>query len=165
MPGVEIRDATDADLKGLSALEERTFASDRMAERSFRRLLARPSARVRVAVDSPAGGVGGILGYHLVLMRKNSAVARLYSLAVDARRRGGGLGERLLADAEAVAAGARRSFLRLEVHERNRPAIALYERRGFRPIGRYAAYYADRADALRYEKPLEARGARKKPGT
>lgn len=165
MPGVEIRDATDADLKGLSALEEQSFASDRMAERSFRRLLARPSARVRVAVAAPAGGQGGILGYHLVLMRKNSAVARLYSIAVEARRRGGGLGERLLADAEAVAAGARRRILRLEVHERNRPAIALYERRGYRPIGRYAAYYADRADALRYEKRLEADAVRKKRRT
>ena len=36
----------------------------------------------------------------------------------------------------------------------NLPAIRLYERCGYRLIGRYARYYADKADALRYEKLL-----------
>lgn len=161
MAGVEIRDATDADLPGLSALEEASFASDRMSPRSFRRLLRQPSARLRVAVGARTKA-SGILGYHLVLMRKNSAVARLYSIAVDRRQRGNGVGERLLADAEKAAAAARRRVLRLEVNERNRTAIALYERRGYQPIGRYAAYYADGGDALRYEKPLGAAAARGK---
>ena len=165
MPGVEIRDATDADLKGLSALEERSFAADRMAPRSFRRLIARPSARIRVAVEAAASGRSGILGYHLVLIRNGSSVARLYSIAVDTGKRGAGIGERLLADAEAVAAGARRRVIRLEVHERNRQAISLYERRGYRPIGRYPAYYADRADAIRYEKQIDAGRLRKKRRT
>ena len=42
----------------------------------------------------------------------------------------------------------------------NRRAVALYEKNGFRRIGRYDGYYADGADALRYEKPLtRKRGA------
>jgi len=154
MPGVKIRDAGGDDLDGLSALEARSFASDRMARRNLRRLIGRRTARLRVAAGSRKGGDRAILGYHLVLFRKGSAVARLYSIAVDDRGRGKGLGRRLLADAEAVAADARRRVLRLEVREENRPAIRLYERRGYRQIGRYRAYYADKTDALRYEKRL-----------
>ena len=149
VPGVEIRDAGDADLDGLSALEGRSFASDRMARRNLRRLIDRKTARLRVAA-----GKGGLHGYHLVLFRKGSSIARLYSIAVDDQSRGAGLGRRLLADAEAVAAAARKRALRLEVREDNLPAIRLYERRGYRLIGRYARYYADKADALRYEKLL-----------
>lgn len=157
MSGVTIRDAVRVDLDGLSALEASAFTSDRMSRRGLRRLIGRPSARLRVAAERRDGDVV-ILGYHLVLFRKNSAVARLYSIAVDRKKRGTGLGRRLLADAEAVAAGARRNVIRLEVRPRNRAAIGLYERRGFRAIGRYSRYYDDLSDALRYEKPL-GRGA------
>jgi ribosomal protein S18 acetylase RimI-like enzyme len=120
-----------------------------MAPRSIRRLIGRKSARLRVAV-----GRGELRGYHLVLFRKGSSVARLYSIAVDGTHRGAGIGRRLLADAEGVAAGRRKRALRLEVREDNLSAIRLYQRRGYRLIGRYAGYYADKTDALRYEKPL-----------
>ena len=149
MPGVEIRDAGVADLDGLSALEARSFASDRMARRNLKRLIGRPSARLRVAADE-----GGVHGYHLLLFREGTSVARLYSLAVDDRKRGGGLGRRLLADAEVLAARCRQRVLRLEVREDNLTAIRLYESLGYRLIGRHARYYADTADALRYEKRL-----------
>jgi ribosomal protein S18 acetylase RimI-like enzyme len=154
MSGVKIRDAVRVDLDGLSALEARSFTSDRMSRRGLGRLIGRPSARLRVAAERRADGDVVILGYHLVLFRKNSAVARLYSIAVDRNWRGTGLGRRLLADAEAVAATARRTVIRLEVRPRNRAAIGLYKRRGYRAIGRYSRYYDDFSDALRYEKPL-----------
>jgi ribosomal protein S18 acetylase RimI-like enzyme len=154
MSGVQIRDAVRVDLDGINALEVRSFASDRMSRQGLRRLIGRRTARLRVAAERDAGSGVVILGYHLVLFRKGSAVARLYSIAVDNRKRGIGLGRRLLADAEAVAAAADRRVLRLEVRARNRAAIALYERRGYRRIGRYARYYVDGSDALRYEKPL-----------
>jgi len=93
-------------------------------------------------------------GYSLVLFRKGSSVARLYSIAVDGERRSEGLGRRLLADAEALAIRRKQRVLRLEVREDNLPAIRFYERRGYRLIGRYDRYYADRTDALRYEKQL-----------
>jgi ribosomal-protein-alanine acetyltransferase len=147
--GVEIRDAEDDDLAGLNGLEARSFASDRLSPESLRRLLRRRSARLRVAAKS-----GNLLGYHLVLFRAGASVARLYSIAVDGAVRGGGLGRRLLADAEAVAARNGQKALRLEVREDNMSAIRLYEKEGYRPIGCRRAYYADGADAIRYEKPL-----------
>lgn len=158
--GREIRDAEDDDLAGLNALEARSFASDRMAPQSLRRLLHRQSACLRVASGR---GIVAIHGYHLVLFRKGSSVARLYSIAVDDRRRGHGLGWRLLADAEAVAAGRKARVLRLEVREDNLSAIRLYQRSGYRLIGSYLRYYADKTDALRYEKLLAEPGADRSP--
>jgi len=146
---VVIRDAEDRDLAGLATLEARSFASDRIARRNLRRLIGRPTACLRVAVSAD-----GVRGYCLVLLREGSLVARLYSIAVDAEFRGAGVGRRLLADAERLARRRGRAALRLEVRVNNRRAIALYEKHGFRSIGRYAGYYADGADALRYEKPL-----------
>ncbi len=146
---MHIRDAEDADLDGLQALEARSFVSDRIARRSLRRLIDGSSASLRVAVRRRE-----LQGYHLVLFRKGSLVARLYSIAVDDRHRGAGVGSRLLADAETVALGRGCNVLRLEVREDNAAAISLYERRGYAPLGRYAAYYADGADALRYGKTL-----------
>ncbi len=121
------------------------------------RFLASPSARMRVAVAGNSRQRRGVLGYHLVTVRKGSRVARLYSIAVEAAARGAGLGRRLLADAEAVASALERGVLRLEVREDNAAAIRLYEASGYRLIGRHVAYYADRADALRYEKSLSSR--------
>lgn len=159
MPVVTIRDAEPSDLETLGAVEARAFSGDRLSVRSMRRFISAPSARLRVAVAGNARRRQHVVGYHLVLVRKGSPVARLYSIAVEAAARGSGVGGRLLSDAEAMAIELRRTALRLEVREDNAAAIRLYEASGYRPIGRHAAYYADKADALRYEKPL-GRGER-----
>ena len=52
--------------------------------------------------------------------------------------------------------------LRLEVREKNRPAIALYETLGYVRIGRYEDYYQDGASALRFEKQLTSQENRAK---
>src|SRR5690606_18798336 len=101
--------------------------------------------------------------YYLILVRSGSRVARLYSIAVDGAARGGGVGSRLLDDAEASARRLRRSALRLEVRADNAAAIGLYEARGYRPIGRRVAYYEDRADALLYEKQIGVRAPLRQP--
>lgn len=155
MADMEIRDAGEADLAGLCELETRSFASDRLSRRAIRRFLTAAGARLRVA-----GAGGAVRGYHLVLFRRGSAVARLYSLAVAESVRGSGLAGRLMADAERIASRRRATVLRLEVRPDNRPAIRLYERLGYRKIGVHAQYYADKADALRYEKSLGARAAK-----
>ncbi|HEV2625300.1 MAG TPA: GNAT family N-acetyltransferase, partial [Xanthobacteraceae bacterium] len=59
-----------------------------------------------------------------------------------------------LAAAEQAARRRGRLVMRLEVRERNRRAIARYKKTGYRLFGRHRAYYDDRADALRFDKPL-----------
>jgi ribosomal protein S18 acetylase RimI-like enzyme len=149
---MRLRDARPSDLADLGVLEAEGFPTDRLSRRSMRRLLSAPSARLRVmALD------GGLAGYHLTLFRRGSRVARLYSLVVAPEHRGRGTAEALLADAEALATRAGAHSLRLEVRQDNSRAIRFYARRGYRQIGVVPRYYADMADALRYEKPLAAR--------
>lgn len=147
-----LRRAAASDIDQLVALENAVFDADRISRRSFRQLIDRETAETIVAETD-----GRISGYAMVLFRKGTAVARLYSIAVLPAAGGSGLGARLLEAAEDAAFGHGRMVLRLEVREDNARAIGLYERRGYRRIGRYLDYYADHTSALRYEKLL--RGA------
>ena len=139
-----LRTARPADLPALLALEAR-FPGDRLSARQFRHHLANPRARLRVAVAGE-----NVLGYHLVLLRRGSSLARLYSIAVDEAARGQGLGRRLLADAEAQARAAVCRGLRLEVRQDNAAANALYQAAGYRPLAELQAYYDDGAPGWRY---------------
>ena len=153
-PDVCLRAGIAADLDALLALENFVFATDRCSRRSFRRFLVSPLASVIVAECG-----GRLAGYALVLFRPNSAVGRLYSIAVAPEETGRGIGGRLLAAAEERALARGCMILRLEVHARNVAAIRLYDKAGYRRFGRYAGYYGDGGDALRYEKLLQPRAS------
>ncbi|MHB9800636.1 GNAT family N-acetyltransferase [Pseudomonas sp. MT3] len=66
----------------------------------------------------------------------------------------GGLGGGLLEQAELFAARHGCNVLRLAVRVDNSVAIGLYEWRGYRRSGHIRGFYADAADAWRYEQPL-----------
>jgi ribosomal protein S18 acetylase RimI-like enzyme len=147
---LRVRRAASSDLDDLVALEQRSFSSDRLSRAQYRRHLDSDSALVLVA----SANHHLFLGSAVLFFRKRSAVARLYSLAARPEARGQGVGAALL-EAAAMAARRRGSrALRLEVRTDNAAAIVLYERHGFRRIGRYARYYQDGTDAWRYEKAL-----------
>ncbi|NUO71650.1 MAG: GNAT family N-acetyltransferase [Frateuria sp.] len=149
---VRLRPASPTDLDALVALEERAFSGDRLSRAQYRRHLASPGAAVLVA-DTPDEG---LLGSALVFFRRGSTLARLYSIATAQAARGRGIGTGLLAAAEHAARKRGSRALRLEVRVDNAAAIGLYERAGYRRIGRYTGYYEDGADAWRYEKGLAA---------
>jgi ribosomal protein S18 acetylase RimI-like enzyme len=151
---VRTRAATLADLDAIEALENRSFAHDRLSRRSLRRLLARPTC---IFIVAPADGA--VAGYALALFRTGAVAARLYSIAVDGRSARRGLGRLLVAACEAEAEARGCAALRLEVRADNLGAIRLYQARGYRIFGRHATYYADGGAALRFEKPLGAAAA------
>ncbi|MEO7073166.1 MAG: N-acetyltransferase [Rhodanobacter sp.] len=132
-------------------LEERTFDSDRLSRAQYRRHLDSDSAQVLVASASH----NHFLGAAVLFFRKRSTVARVYSLATQPQARGKGVGTALLRAAEHAARRRACHALRLEVNVRNAKAMRLYERLGYRRIGRYARYYQDGTDAWRYEKTLD----------
>lgn len=148
-PAASVRDARLPDLDRLVALEA-MFPGDRLSARQLRRHLASVTARLRVVERT-----GAVAGYALLFVRRGSAVARLYSIAVDPAQRGAGLGALLLADVEQLARNAGRGILRLEVRADNVAAIALYRRAGYREQGRIPGYYEDGCDALRFDKALD----------
>lgn len=145
----EIRTARASDVDDLAAIENAVFQGDRISRRSFRKLIERDTAETFVAESGAR-----IAGYAVVLFRKGSGVARLYSIAVAPEFGGSGIGRLLLQKAEDIAFDHDRMMLRLEVREDNGRAVSIYERSGYRRIGREAGYYEDGMAALRYEKTL-----------
>lgn len=141
------RKATATDIDELLRLEALSFEGDRLSRRSFRRWL-RHAGCIFLVADQ-----GGVLcGYILVILRKGTHLARLYSLAVDPACRGQGIAARLmeLGEREACETGA--LYMRLEVAGNNEQAIKLYHKSGYLQFGLYQDYYEDHSDALRMEK-------------
>jgi ribosomal protein S18 acetylase RimI-like enzyme len=144
-----IRHATLDDLEQLVALEERCFESDRISRRRFRHLLTRANASTLVAEEG-----GRLLGYVLVLFSRGTALARLYSIAVDREARGRGLARRLLADAEAEALRHGCVSMRSEVRRDNQPSLTLFRSNGYQQFDEVDDYYEDHMGALRFEHTL-----------
>ncbi|MSO93724.1 MAG: N-acetyltransferase [Rhodospirillales bacterium] len=144
-----IRRALLSDIPALTAIENRCFAADRIAPRSFRYLLTRANAAVVVEERR-----GSIRGYAAVLFYRTTPLARLYSIAVDPEWRGRAIGRALILQAEHIAASRKARRLRLEVRVDNRRARAMYRKRGYRQFAVACGYYEDRTDALRLEKTL-----------
>ncbi|MGP0095067.1 MAG: peptidase C39 family protein [Xanthobacteraceae bacterium] len=146
---VQVRRGGYADLRALLDLENEVFHTDRLSRQSLRRFLASPNAELMVAeVD------GRLAGYALVLFRSRASTGRLYSIAISPSCGRRGVGKALLAAAEQAALARHCTFLRLEVHENNAAAIALYRQAGYRQFGRHEAYYGDSGAALRLQKRL-----------
>lgn len=148
-----IRPAQMSDLAALLRIEERSFATDRLSQRSFRYLLSRANAATLVEED----GNGEIRGYAMVLFSRGTSLARLYSIAVDPDHRGKGLGTALLRAAEDAARARDAAYMRLEVRVDDPATQALYRREGYRKFAVQHHYYDDDVDAIRMEKTLAPR--------
>ena len=132
----------------LVRLEER-FPTDRLSRVNLRRLLRHGHASVWVCEQD-----GVLAGNAVVLYRRGTSVARLYSLVVhpDYLRRG--IARALLAAAESEAGKRGCRDLRLEVRPDNLPAIRLYRKDGYAVTGTAEKFYEDGTDALRMRKCL-----------
>jgi ribosomal protein S18 acetylase RimI-like enzyme len=148
-PELRVRAATPGDLDALVELEHRVFATDRLSRRSLQRFLRSPAAEVLVAREN-----AHLVGTAIVLFRRGSLVARLYSIAVAPHAGGRGIASMLLEAAEAAALARDCRRMRLEVHTTNHAAISRYRKSGYSEFGRLRSYYEDSGDALRFEKRL-----------
>lgn len=130
---------TPADPALLARLHAQAFAAP-WSEAEFADLLGQAGV---FAVVEPDG---------FILVRVVLDEAEVLTLAVRPEARRAGLGGRLTGRGAVAAAQAGASRLFLEVAEDNVAARALYDRAGFRPLGRRKAYYAapdgGRTDAL-----------------
>lgn len=129
----------EADPRLLAEIHAQAFAMP-WSQVEFADLLAQPGV---FAVAEAEG---------FILIRVVLDEAEILTLAVRPDARRAGLGGRLTGRGAVEAARAGASRLFLEVAEDNGAARALYERAGFRQIGRRKAYYAapdgGRTDAL-----------------
>lgn len=176
---IVIRRAIAADIPALLAIEEQSFATDRMTRRNFRYAILKAKGVVLVVDcqvgrgpddgpgDSPSDSPSGCpldigsrpVAYGVLAFHAGTPFARLTSFAVAPDSRGRGIARRLLAALEDAASAHGCAGLRLEVRADNVAAIALYTAAGYRRFAVYPAYYEDDMAALRLEKPLRARAA------
>lgn len=152
MDDTPIRLAALDDLDALVGLENRCFTSDRLSRRNFRYMLTDARASTQVWDEE-----GQLRGYVLVLFSKGTALARLYSIAVDAGMRGRGVGRRLIETAEAEALGRGCVSMRSEVRRDNAASLALFERAGYEVFDEVDDYYEDHMGAIRFERTLVPR--------
>jgi len=110
---------------------------------SMMEVLAMPGAEGLIAVDGgslvPNSAAPGPAG--LVLWRRVLDEAEILTIAVLPPWRRLGIGGRMLAAAMASAAAAGAATMFLEAAADNLPALALYGRFDFEPVGRRKGYY------------------------
>lgn len=157
-PGIGIIAAAAAHGPAIAGLHRRCF-DEAWSVLTVRQVLSMPGAFGLLAVPGDGAeppAAPDLLGF--ALCRAVAGECELLSLAVQPRARGQGIGTALLAASidRAREQSATRMFL--EVAEDNGIARQLYERYGFRPIGRRPEYYRRKgrpaATALTYEALL-----------
>ncbi len=129
-------------LAQVAALEALCFPADPWSEGLFRNALENPNTAILLA----EGTDGKVLGYAVL-----SAVldeGSLDNIAVHPSCRRRGIADALLS--ACVRLGREHlAFLTLEVRPANAPAVRLYKKHGFIPVGRRKNYYdAPKEDAL-----------------
>ncbi|NVE00674.1 GNAT family N-acetyltransferase [Massilia sp. BJB1822] len=144
-----IRPAVPADVSALVAIENLCFPGNRLDRRRF--LYQLRTANSATLVDAADGEVRG---YVLLLFRRNSLAARIYSIATHPLHTGKGIAAALVCAAEQLARERGLHWQRLEVRQDNAASLSLFQRHGYRIFGSYADYYHDGMDAVRLEKEL-----------
>lgn len=145
--------ATHDDLDAIDEIERHSFPQP-WPRATFEAELTRELARIDVARTCLGGQVIGFCNYWLVPdpeAKPGDPRGEVHILAIathpDHRRRG--LGAALLGHALDQARAQRIALATLEVRRGNLPAIAMYERAGFRTVYTRRGYYQDNGeDAL-----------------
>ncbi|MBM3141143.1 MAG: GNAT family N-acetyltransferase [Chloroflexi bacterium] len=152
-----LREMTHDDLGAVRRIERRAY-TDAWSRRVFEQELGNALARYEVAVVAPppAGHPARlrwprrdarrpeIVGFFGVWFMQDQL--HLVTVAVDPPRQREGIGARMLLECFAIAGAAELASIVLEVRVSNERARALYERFGFRVVGRLAGYYKDDGD-------------------
>jgi ribosomal-protein-alanine N-acetyltransferase len=133
---MKIDPATAADLDAIDELEQHSFKRP-WPRSTFEAELHREWARLDIVRDD-AGRVIAFCNYWIV-----PPELHVLAIATHPDHRGRGAARELLAHVLASAAQGGCSMATLEVRAGNRPAIALYERAGFRTVHVRARYYQD----------------------
>jgi [ribosomal protein S18]-alanine N-acetyltransferase len=133
----DIRRLTYADLPQVVAIERRAFPTP-WSLAMFVLELSKPAGVCLAATDAR----GGLVGY--LICSRYDVVWHVMNVAVDPARRRQGIATSLLT--ELLDRVGDEAKLTLEVRTSNAPAIALYERFGFRSAGIRPRYYQDNGE-------------------
>ena len=135
---LQIHDAREELLPQVQRIEQQCFSLP--WTEAMLRMQLQPDSHVFLTAETE----GVVIGYVGMLYVLDEGYISNVAVRPDFRRRG--VAEALLRALEARARALRLSFLTLEVRAGNAAAVALYEKRGYRVVGRRKNYY---------EKPTE----------
>lgn len=137
---MEIRDACAGDIERISEIERGCFCVPWTPEQLRTQL--GPGHVFLAAWEN-----GELLGYAGLMYVLDEGYISNVAVAPESRRRGAG--EALLRELGGRAGALGLAFLTLEVREGNGPARALYEKMGYKCVGRRKNYYENpREDAI-----------------
>ncbi|QEO15192.1 ribosomal-protein-alanine N-acetyltransferase [Agromyces intestinalis] len=151
---VLLRRARPDDLDAIMVLERATFVDDAWPVDAMARELANPHAYYLVAVDDDSPD--DVFAYAGLLAPEGGDQGDIQTIAVEAGRRGAGLGRALM---QALIAEARRRGVEsifLEVRADNPVARGLYASLGFAEIGVRRRYYRGGIDAVHMRADVPA---------
>ena len=146
-----IRDVGPDDIPQIVEVEKRCFSLPWTAEQLAGQI--KDAQHEFIAAISPDGTVLGYVGMMYVLDE-----GYISNVATDLPWRRQGIADALIGRLCAICEGLRLSFVSLEVRAGNAPAVALYEKHGFAPVGLRKNYYErPREDAVIMTKFFESR--------
>jgi ribosomal-protein-alanine N-acetyltransferase len=142
MEEITIRQAKLYDVPAMSRIEQDSFSAPWSAEEITKDVTAGGDVYVAVAeCDGEKAGYGEI--------RMIAGEAQVYNIAIAPEFRRRGIGEALLRHMIDKAEQDSCTLVTLEVRSSNQAAMALYEKLGFREVGRRKGYYSKgREDAV-----------------
>src|ERR1700694_250064 len=140
-PQPSISEATPGDAADLAALHDAAFHRGWSEDEFERLLLDRAVVAHRALIGRRLAG--------FIISRIIAGEAEILSVAVASARRGQGPARQMLNLHLRRLAGLGTRTVFLEVDEGNVPANRLYQRAGFRAVGRREGYYPDRTDKSR----------------
>ena len=137
-----IRDVGPDDIPQIVEIEKRCFSLPWTAEQLAAQI--KDTQHEFIAAISPDGTVLGYVGMMYVLDE-----GYISNVATDLPWRRQGIADALIGRLCAICEGLLLSFVSLEVRAGNAPAVALYEKHGFAPVGLRKNYYErPREDAV-----------------
>lgn len=139
---ITVKPAEVRHLEAMEALEKQCFSTPWTLKTLENRLKAEDS--VFLVAENEKGDILGYVGMTWVLDE-----GYICNVAVSPQYRRRGAADRLILRLCHEARRLRLSFLTLEVRQSNAPAIALYEKHGFKAVGKRKNYYdSPKEDAL-----------------
>ncbi len=144
----EIRQAKLYDVPEIARIERESFDEPWSAAEITKDVTAGGNVYVAAAICG-----GELAGY--AEMRDVAGEAQIYNIAVAPDKRREGIGEALLRHLTERAEEKGCSVINLEVMDGNEAAMELYEKLGFREVGRRRGYYSKGSrDAVLMDLPL-----------
>lgn len=143
---MRLREATPADLPALAALERDVFGEEAYPAFFFRQAMDLWGPFFLVAEEA-----GRVAGYALAAPAASGSEACVLSTGVHPAFRGRGLATEVIGALLDRLGAAGITAVWLTVHPES-PAVRLYRRLGFEPVGEEADYFGDGAPRLRMER-------------